>query len=85
KDYIAVPKTNGYQSLPPSLVGPHGIPVEIQVRTHDMDHMADNGVAAHWMYKNAGDGAGNTARQRARQWMQRLLELQQSAGSSFEF
>ncbi|MEH6816088.1 MAG: RelA/SpoT family protein, partial [Pseudoalteromonas distincta] len=85
KDYIAVPKTNGYQSLHTSLVGPHGIPVEIQIRTHDMDHMADKGVAAHWMYKKAGDGAGNTSQQRARQWMQSLLELQQSAGSSFEF
>ncbi|MFC3034449.1 bifunctional GTP diphosphokinase/guanosine-3',5'-bis pyrophosphate 3'-pyrophosphohydrolase [Pseudoalteromonas fenneropenaei] len=85
KDYIAVPKTNGYQSLHTSLVGPHGIPVEIQIRTHDMDHMADKGVAAHWMYKKAGDSAGHTAQQRARQWMQSLLELQQSAGSSFEF
>ncbi|ATC84987.1 bifunctional GTP diphosphokinase/guanosine-3',5'-bis pyrophosphate 3'-pyrophosphohydrolase [Pseudoalteromonas sp. NZS127_1] len=85
KDYIAVPKTNGYQSLHTSLVGPHGIPVEIQIRTHDMDQMADKGVAAHWMYKKSGDGAGNTSQQRARQWMQSLLELQQSAGSSFEF
>lgn len=85
KDYIAVPKTNGYQSLHTSLVGPHGIPVEIQIRTHDMDHMADKGVAAHWMYKKSGDNAGHTAQQRARQWMQSLLELQQSAGSSFEF
>ncbi|WMN59029.1 bifunctional GTP diphosphokinase/guanosine-3',5'-bis pyrophosphate 3'-pyrophosphohydrolase [Pseudoalteromonas xiamenensis] len=85
KDYIAVPKTNGYQSLHTSLVGPHGIPVEIQIRTHDMDHMADKGVAAHWMYKKAGDSSGHTAQQRARQWMQSLLELQQSAGSSFEF
>ena len=80
-----MPKTNGYQSLHTSLVGPHGIPVEIQIRTHDMDHMADKGVAAHWMYKKSGDNAGHTAQQRARQWMQSLLELQQSAGSSFEF
>ncbi|MFY8273467.1 bifunctional GTP diphosphokinase/guanosine-3',5'-bis pyrophosphate 3'-pyrophosphohydrolase [Pseudoalteromonas sp. SSDWG2] len=85
KDYIAVPKTNGYQSLHTSLVGPHGIPVEIQIRTLDMDHMADKGVAAHWMYKKSGDNSGHTAQQRARQWMQSLLELQQSAGSSFEF
>ncbi|TMO48150.1 bifunctional GTP diphosphokinase/guanosine-3',5'-bis pyrophosphate 3'-pyrophosphohydrolase [Pseudoalteromonas ruthenica] len=85
KDYIAVPKTNGYQSLHTSLVGPHGIPVEIQIRTLDMDHMADKGVAAHWMYKKAGENTGHTAQQRARQWMQSLLELQQSAGSSFEF
>ena len=85
KDYIAVPKTNGYQSLHTSLVGPHGIPVEIQIRTSEMDQMADKGVAAHWMYKKSSDNAGNTAQQRARQWMQSLLELQQSAGSSFEF
>ncbi|WP_105200275.1 MULTISPECIES: bifunctional GTP diphosphokinase/guanosine-3',5'-bis pyrophosphate 3'-pyrophosphohydrolase [unclassified Pseudoalteromonas] len=85
KDYIAVPKTNGYQSLHTSLVGPHGIPVEIQIRTLDMDHMADKGVAAHWMYKKTGENSGHTAQQRARQWMQSLLELQQSAGSSFEF
>ncbi|MBU2969843.1 bifunctional GTP diphosphokinase/guanosine-3',5'-bis pyrophosphate 3'-pyrophosphohydrolase [Pseudoalteromonas sp. C2R02] len=85
KDYIAVPKTNGYQSLHTSLVGPHGIPVEIQIRTKEMDQMADMGVAAHWTYKKAGDNSGNTAQQRARQWMQSLLELQQSAGSSFEF
>lgn len=85
KDYIAVPKTNGYQSLHTSLVGPHGIPVEIQIRTHEMDQMADKGVAAHWLYKKAGESTGSTAQQRARQWMQSLLELQQSAGSSFEF
>lgn len=85
KDYIAVPKTNGYQSLHTSLVGPHGIPVEIQIRTKEMDQMADMGVAAHWTYKKSGDNSGNTAQQRARQWMQSLLELQQSAGSSFEF
>jgi len=85
KDYIAIPKSNGYQSLHTSLIGPHGIPIEVQIRTHDMDQLADRGVAAHWAYKGAGDNAGNTSQQRARQWMQTLLELQQSAGSSFEF
>ena len=85
KDYIAIPKTNGYQSLHTSLVGPHGIPVEIQIRTHDMDQMADKGVAAHWLYKQDGDDGGTTAQMKARRWMQSLLELQQSAGSSFEF
>ena len=86
KDYIAIPKTNGYQSLHTSLVGPHGIPVEIQIRTNDMDQMADKGVAAHWLYKQKGDdGTGTTAQVRARKWMQSLMELQQSAGSSFEF
>lgn len=85
KDYIAVPKTNGYQSLHTSLIGPHGIPVEIQIRTQDMDLMADKGVAAHWMYKKSDESSGNTSQKRARQWMQSLLELQQSAGSSSEF
>ncbi|NQY33994.1 MAG: bifunctional GTP diphosphokinase/guanosine-3',5'-bis pyrophosphate 3'-pyrophosphohydrolase [Alteromonadaceae bacterium] len=85
KDYIAIPKTNGYQSLHTSLIGPHGIPVEIQIRTHDMDQMADKGIAAHWLYKQDGDDSGTTAQMKARRWMQSLLELQQSAGSSFEF
>ena len=85
KDYIAIPKTNGYQSLHTSLIGPHGIPVEIQIRTQDMDQMADKGVAAHWLYKQDGDNTGTTAQMKARRWMQSLLELQQSAGSSFEF
>ncbi|TRX55103.1 bifunctional GTP diphosphokinase/guanosine-3',5'-bis pyrophosphate 3'-pyrophosphohydrolase [Thalassomonas sp. M1454] len=86
KDYIAIPKSNGYQSLHTSLIGPHGIPVEIQIRTQDMDQMADKGVAAHWLYKqDKDDSSGTTAQVRARKWMQSLLELQQSAGSSFEF
>ncbi|MBA3987660.1 bifunctional GTP diphosphokinase/guanosine-3',5'-bis pyrophosphate 3'-pyrophosphohydrolase [Aliidiomarina maris] len=84
KDYIAIPKSNGYQSLHTSLKGPHGVPVEIQVRTEEMDLMADRGVAAHWLYKNSDD-TGTTAQVRAQKWMQSLLELQQSAGSSFEF
>ena len=85
KDYIAIPKTNGYQSLHTSLIGPHGIPVEIQIRTHDMDQMADKGVAAHWLYKKNGEAGDTTAQVKARRWMQSLIELQQSAGSSFEF
>lgn len=84
KDYIAIPRTNGYQSLHTSLIGPHGIPVEVQIRTHPMDQMADKGVAAHWLYKEPGD-SDTTAQLRARKWMQTLLELQQSASSSFEF
>ena len=85
KDYIAIPKTNGYQSLHTSLVGPHGVPVEIQIRTEYMDQMADKGVAAHWAYKSNGDITGSTAQIRAQRWMKNLLELQQCAGSSFEF
>lgn len=87
KDYIAVPKANGYQSLHTSMIGPHGVPVEVQIRTEDMDQMADKGVAAHWAYKDGAERVqgGTTAQVRAQRWMQSLLELQQSAGSSFEF
>ncbi|MGB0894280.1 MAG: bifunctional GTP diphosphokinase/guanosine-3',5'-bis pyrophosphate 3'-pyrophosphohydrolase [Parashewanella sp.] len=86
KDYIAIPKANGYQSLHTSLIGPHGVPVEIQIRTDDMDQMADKGVAAHWAYKSDDEGStGTTTQVRARKWMQSLLELQQSASTSFEF
>nr|WP_314266493.1 bifunctional GTP diphosphokinase/guanosine-3',5'-bis pyrophosphate 3'-pyrophosphohydrolase [uncultured Moellerella sp.] len=84
KDYIAIPKANGYQSLHSSLIGPHGVPVEVQIRTEDMDQMAEMGVAAHWAYKEQGE-PGTTAQVRAQRWMQSLLELQQSAGNSFEF
>ncbi|QZY90306.1 bifunctional GTP diphosphokinase/guanosine-3',5'-bis pyrophosphate 3'-pyrophosphohydrolase [Pantoea dispersa] len=84
KDYIAIPKANGYQSLHTSMIGPHGVPVEVQIRTEDMDQMAEMGVAAHWAYKEAGE-SGTTAQIRAQRWLQSLLELQQSAGSSFEF
>lgn len=85
KDYIAVPKANGYQSLHTSMVGPHGVPVEVQIRTEDMDQMADKGVAAHWSYKANSERGGTTAQIKAQRWMQSLLELQQSAGNSFEF
>ena len=85
KDYVAIPRTNGYQSLHTSLIGPHGIPVEIQIRTAEMDKMADIGVAAHWMYKDDSESSNTTAQVRARKWMQSLIELQQSASSSFEF
>ncbi len=86
KDYIAVPKANGYQSLHTSMIGPHGVPVEVQIRTEDMDQMADKGVAAHWAYKSGSDRrSSTTAQKRAQRWMQNIIELQQSAGSSFEF
>ncbi len=85
KDYIAIPKQNGYQSLHTSLVGPHGIPVEIQMRTREMDEMADNGIAAHWKYKKAGEQGDSAAQIRAKRWMQSLLEIQQSAGNTYEF
>ncbi|WAL56372.1 bifunctional GTP diphosphokinase/guanosine-3',5'-bis pyrophosphate 3'-pyrophosphohydrolase [Avibacterium paragallinarum] len=85
KDYIAVPKANGYQSLHTSMIGPHGVPVEVQIRTEEMDQMAEMGVAAHWAYKQGGKNDSTTAQIRAQRWLQSLIELQQSAGNSFEF
>lgn len=85
KDYIAVPKANGYQSLHTSMIGPHGVPVEVQIRTEDMEQMAEMGVAAHWMYKQGGRNETTTVQARAQRWLQSILELQQSAGNSFEF
>jgi len=84
KDYIALPKANGYQSLHTVLIGPFGLPLEIQIRTHAMHHMAESGIAAHWLYKSeAGPAAGSQAR--AREWLRDLLEIQKSAGDSMEF
>ena len=84
KDYIAIPKANGYQSLHTVLFGMHGVPIEIQIRTEEMESMANNGIAAHWLYKSGGDGA-MSGQSRARQWVQGLLEMQQRAGNSLEF
>ncbi|OHV08852.1 bifunctional GTP diphosphokinase/guanosine-3',5'-bis pyrophosphate 3'-pyrophosphohydrolase [Kushneria phosphatilytica] len=87
KDYIAIPKANGYQSLHTTLFGSNGIPIEVQIRTREMEAMANNGVAAHWLYK-----AGQTDRPiamgshaRAREWVRGLLEMQRHAGNSLEF
>ncbi|OCG03165.1 bifunctional GTP diphosphokinase/guanosine-3',5'-bis pyrophosphate 3'-pyrophosphohydrolase [Gilliamella sp. wkB112] len=85
KDYIAIPKANGYQSLHSSLIGPHGTPVEVQIRTEDMEQMAEMGVAAHWVYNESDELSHTTAQIKAQRWMQSLLELQQSVGNSFEF
>ncbi|WVD61310.1 bifunctional GTP diphosphokinase/guanosine-3',5'-bis pyrophosphate 3'-pyrophosphohydrolase [Orbus mooreae] len=85
KDHIAIPKLNGYQSLHSSLIGPHGTPVEVQIRTIDMDQMAEMGVAAHWMYKKNEEFNSTTTQIKAQRWMQNILELQQSVGNSFEF
>ena len=84
KDYIAIPKANGYQSLHTVLKGMHGVPIEIQIRTRDMEDMANNGIAAHWLYKSQQDNA-NIPQMRAREWVQGLLEMQQTAGNSLEF
>ena len=83
KDYIAIPKSNGYQSLHTVLFGPYGVPIEIQIRTRDMDDVAESGVAAHWLYKLSDRNANASAR--AREWLRGLLELQKNAGNSLEF
>jgi GTP pyrophosphokinase/guanosine-3',5'-bis(diphosphate) 3'-pyrophosphohydrolase len=83
KDYIAIPKSNGYQSLHTVLLGPFGHPVEVQIRTEDMHRVAEAGVAAHWLYKSGG--ANLNAEVQARAWLQRLLELQTQGGDSQEF
>lgn len=86
KDYIAVPKANGYQSLHTTVLGPHGVPVEIQIRTEEMNNMAEKGIAAHWLYKSfADENSGNEAEIRAREWLKGLLEIQNNADSSLEF
>ncbi|WP_163648002.1 bifunctional GTP diphosphokinase/guanosine-3',5'-bis pyrophosphate 3'-pyrophosphohydrolase [Modicisalibacter sp. 'Wilcox'] len=87
KDYIAIPKANGYQSLHTTLFGANGMPIEVQIRTREMEAMANNGIAAHWLYK-AGQterpiAAGSHAR--AREWVRGLLEMQRHAGNSLEF
>ena len=84
KDYIAIPKANGYQSLHTVLVGMHGVLIEVQIRTHEMETMANYGIAAHWEYK-AGEGTIEVSQRRAIRWVQGLLEMQQQAGDSLEF
>lgn len=83
KDYIAIPKANGYQSLHSVVVGMHGVPIEVQIRTKAMDDMANFGIAAHWFYKGNGDETGISSR--ASDWVKGLLELQQQAGDPLEF
>lgn len=85
KDYIAIPKANGYQSLHTVLVGMHGVPIEVQIRTKEMDEMANSGIAAHFLYKSNSNDPVNISHSRARQWVQGLLEMQQNAGDSLEF
>ncbi len=84
KDYIAIPKANGYQSLHTTLFGPYGLPIEVQIRTTEMARMATSGIAAHWLYKS-GDEGRVRPHVRAQKWVKNLLELQQRAGSSIEF
>jgi guanosine-3',5'-bis(diphosphate) 3'-pyrophosphohydrolase len=84
RDFIAIPKANGYQSLHTVLFGPYGSPVEVQIRTEEMDLVAERGIAAHWSYKFGGEGF-NSAQNRAHHWITNLVESQRSAGSSLEF
>ena len=84
KDYIAIPKANGYQSLHTTLFGMHGVPIEIQIRTEEMEGMANNGIAAHWLYKSSEDLPSNP-HIRAREWVNGLLDMQKNAGNSLEF
>jgi RelA/SpoT family (p)ppGpp synthetase len=83
KDYIAIPRINGYQSLHTTLFGPNGMPIEVQIRTDDMHRVAESGIAAHWQYKT-GEEQGKTYRDRASEWLQHLMEMPHG-GSSEEF
>jgi GTP diphosphokinase / guanosine-3',5'-bis(diphosphate) 3'-diphosphatase len=83
KDYVAIPRVNGYQSLHTMLFGPNGVPIEVQIRTVDMDRVAESGIAAHWKYKE-GESEGSAQQERARKWLSNLVELQEG-GNSEEF
>src|SRR5580765_1090358 len=84
KDYIAIPKANGYQSIHTDLIGPHGVPVEVQMRTEQMHRLAESGVASHWMYKDDSDKLSELQKQTHR-WLQSLLEIQHQSGDPQEF
>ncbi len=84
KDYIAIPKVNGYQSLHTTLIGPYGTPVEVQIRTEEMHHVAQEGVASHWIYKDA-EQSGADLQVKTHKWLQSLLELQSGTRDSAEF
>ena len=84
KDFIAIPKANGYQSLHTTLFGPFGTPIEVQIRSEDMHKIANAGVAAHWMYKTT-DANLSALQQQTHQWLQRLVEIQTESDDSYEF
>ena len=84
KDYIAIPKANGYQSLHTTLIGPYATPVEVQIRTQAMHQIAESGVASHWMYKSS-DAELNEAQKRTHKWLQSLLDIQSTTGDAAEF
>ena len=83
KDYIAIPKINGYQSLHTTVLGPFGTPVEFQIRTQDMHRVAESGVAAHWLYKNSNELS--EVQKNTHQWLQSLLDIQSQTGDAAEF
>ncbi|MBS0308130.1 MAG: bifunctional (p)ppGpp synthetase/guanosine-3',5'-bis(diphosphate) 3'-pyrophosphohydrolase [Proteobacteria bacterium] len=85
KDYIAIPKLNGYQSLHTTLIGPYGTPVEFQIRTQEMHRVAESGVAAHWLYKSDEEDNLTDLQQRTHAWLQSLLDIQKQTGDSAEF
>jgi GTP pyrophosphokinase len=85
KDYVAIPKANGYQSLHTTLFGPFGTPLEAQIRTHDMHRIAEAGVAAHWLYKAGGELDLAEAQRETHRWLQSLLEIQSESRDSKEF
>ncbi len=84
RDFVAIPKANGYQSLHTVLFGPYGSPIEVQIRTEEMDLIAERGIAAHWSYKHGGSSP-NSAQYRAQSWVANLIESQRATGSSLEF
>jgi len=84
KDYVAIPKANGYQSLHTTLFGPFGTPIEVQIRSEEMHNIADAGVAAHWLYKSS-DAQLTALQQQTHQWLQRLLEIQSESSDSLDF
>ncbi|MGD9953873.1 MAG: bifunctional (p)ppGpp synthetase/guanosine-3',5'-bis(diphosphate) 3'-pyrophosphohydrolase [Burkholderiales bacterium] len=84
KDYIAIPKGNGYQSLHTALLGPYGVPVEVQIRTEEMHRLAEAGVASHWMYKGSGESLSELQK-KTHQWLQSLLEIQNQSRDPQEF
>ena len=84
KDYIAIAKVNGYQSLHTTLFGPFGMPIEVQIRTRDMHKIAEAGVASHWLYKSSESSLSELQR-KTHQWLQSLLEMQSESGDSVEF
>lgn len=85
KDYIAIPKANGYQSLHTVLFGPFGVPIEVQIRTNEMNDVAEAGIAAHWLYKTGNPDEHRTAQKRAREWLKNIIDMQTTAGNSQEF